>query len=196
MSDNSGTEKMDTKVGSPEFVPTPERISQYLEQNSAEVETKLRSVSGREKLYEDLAEHENELKEIYPGFDLPALREQLDLVGETLEEKQRFLESAKTPERKNMLQRAFDRVKTFAKKHPIVTTLLVVALAAGAIAGGFYLTGNLELLTTKLGSMKWFAGADAGKILAPGTAGTEILPGGGMGAIPAPTSPAGMGFSG
>src|SRR3989338_2778612 len=100
----------------------------------AQVEAQLARVGGREELYQNLLEHEDDLRETYQEFNSTDLREQLDLVGDTLEQKKRYLEDVQSPEKKGLFRRAWEKVKGFAKDHPIVTTLLVLALAAGGVA--------------------------------------------------------------
>ncbi len=173
----------------PAFIPTPERISQYLERNTQEVEAQLSSVDGRRQLAQELGSHEADLRKTYPDFRADRLERELDRVGTTLTEKRRFLEQIQVPEKKNLFRRAFDRVKTFAKKHPVVTTLAVVALTAAGVAAGFYLTGNWELLMSRVGLSKIFTGAKAAETLVPPTPVTPPLPGGGVYDIPAPIMP-------
>lgn len=173
----------------PEFIPTPERVSQYLEMDHEQVLAELQSVEGRQRLHQTLVEHEEDLRTLYPTFDPVALQSQLDLVGETLSEKERFLRDAESPEKKGMFRRAWDSVKGFAKKHPVVTTLLVASLAAAGVAGGFYLTGNWELLLNSIGLQKILGGAGAAEELLPVTPPTPPLPGGGIFEVPPPMSP-------
>lgn len=178
------------------FIPTPERVSQYLERNTQEVMTQMESVDGREKLYTDLLVHQEALEKVYPEFNPNELRRQLDLVGDTLSQKKLFLEQVKSPEKKRIFRRAFDRVKGFAKKHPVITTLLVLSLAASGVAAGFYLTGNWELLMTSTGLRKIFGGAKAARELIPLTPQTPLLPDGGVFEVPLPTSPPDLGHTG
>ncbi len=187
--------KEDRDVETPRhFIPTPEAISQYLENIKVEEVAKLlASVEKRREVYDRIMEHEEDIREFDPSFDAEQLRTQLDLVGETLQQKQRFLEEVKSPEKKGLLRRAWEKVKGFAKRHPVVTTLLVLALAASGVAAGFYLTGNWELLMTKVGLDKILGGAKAAEELIPPTLPTEPLPGGGIFEIPPPTSPTDLG---
>lgn len=171
------------------FIPTPERVSQYLEMNSQEVTAQLESVDGRDRVYQNLLQHETDLRKLDPGFNPEELRRQLDLVGDTLSQKKRFLEQVQAPEKKGLLRRAWESVKGFAKRHPIVTTLLVLALAAGGVATGFYLAGKWELLMNATGLSKIFGGVEAAKELIPPTPPTPPLPGGGIFEVPPPTSP-------
>ena len=60
-------------------------------------------------------------------------------------------ESAESGEDRGFWGAAWDKLASLPKKHPIITTLLVVAGTAAAIAGGFYLAGELEWLLAKIG---------------------------------------------
>ncbi|MDD5469606.1 MAG: hypothetical protein PHO92_02285 [Candidatus Peribacteraceae bacterium] len=180
----------ETKVEAPKsFIPTPERLSQYLEMNIAEVDTALRSVEGRETLYSRIVEHEEDLKQLYPDFNPNGLREQLDLIGDVLRQKEAYMKDVSSPEKKGLFRRAWDRVKGFAKRHPIVTALLAIAGIAAAVAGGFYLTGNWELFLTSTGLSKVFGSVDAaGEMITP-TPYTPMAPGAGELHVPAPADP-------
>lgn len=160
----------------------------------AEVQAQLKSVEGRRALHKQLMEHEDDLKTTYPTFDGSELQTHLDLVGSTLEEKERFLMQAESGEKKGLLRRAFDRVKNFAVHHPVVTTLGVAALAAGGVAAGFYLAGEWELLMTSTGLARVFGGARAATELIPPTPPTPPLPGGGVFEVPTPAIPPDLGI--
>ena len=151
--------------GSPEvvkkFVPTPERVSQFLERDSKKVTQELASVEGRKAILKELQSHEKDLKKIYPTFDSKELEYQLDLVGDTLAQKEKFLKEVQSPEKQGFFKRAWNRVKGFAKKHPIVTTVLVLAAAAATVAGAAYLAGGFEALLAKLGLSKLTAATQA-----------------------------------
>jgi hypothetical protein len=177
------------------FVPTPERVSQLLELKTDAVMQQMQSVEGREALYQNLLEHADHIKtEIDPRFDPERLRPQLELAGETLSQKERFLKATQAPEKKGIFRRSWERVKGFAKKHPIVTTLLVLALVAGGTAGAFYLTGNWELFLSSTGLKKILQGMKAGRELIPPTPQTPQLPDGGMFEIPPGTTPPDLGI--
>jgi hypothetical protein len=128
-----------------EFIPTPERVSQYLEMNIEEVMVQMKSVEGREELYTNLLEHQQDLQQLYPDFRPERLKQHIDLAGETLAQKERFLRDIESPEKKGMFRRAWDSVRGFAKKHPVVATALVAALIAGGVGGALYLSGTLQL---------------------------------------------------
>lgn len=175
------------------FVATPERVSQYLELKADEVTAQMKSVEGRQELFNRLMEHEEDLRTDHDDFHPEALRSQLDTAGETLQAHERYLESIQTPENKSILRRAWDSVKAFPKNHPVVTGLLAAAAVAGSIAAGFYFTGNWELLMATTGLGKIIGGAEAAGELIPPTAPTAPLPGGGLFEIPPPTSPPDIG---
>lgn len=139
------------REASSRFVPTPERLSPYLERNGAEIEAQLASVDGRDQVYQEMMKHEAELKKLDPSFDPESLRRDLDLVSDTLTEKKRFLTEVEKPERRSIIRRAFDRIKAFPRKHPIVTVLLVLAAATAAVGAAAYAAGGMELLLAKLG---------------------------------------------
>lgn len=143
---------------SQEFIPTPERVSQYLEMNTEKVLAMLESVEGREKLSRQILEHEDELKKDYPSFRPEALQSQLDLVGETLTQKKKFLEHVKSPEQKGI----FNAVKNWASHHKVVTALLLVALVVGGAAAGIYAAGGMEAVLAKVGLSHLYGAAGAG----------------------------------
>lgn len=179
--------------GSPEvprkFVPTPERLSQYLERKAEVVNTQLTSVEGRKLISAELLKHEADIKKMDPSFDPKQLDHQLELVGETLRQKQRFMTDVKSPEKKGFFKRAWEGVKGFAKKHPIVTTLLVLAAATAAVGGAAYLVGGWEALLAKVGMGHLYGPAGAsGAAEAVGNVinGTKELPNTFLG----PTGPA------
>ncbi|TSC97897.1 MAG: hypothetical protein Greene101449_1066 [Candidatus Peregrinibacteria bacterium Greene1014_49] len=117
----------------PEFIPTPQRVSEYLEMDHEQVLAEMQSVEGRQRLHQTLIEYEEDLRELYPTFSPESLQAQLDLVGETLLEKEQFLRDVDSPEKKGMFRRVWESMKAFPKRHPVITSLLVVALlAAGA----------------------------------------------------------------
>lgn len=133
------------------FIPTPERVSQFLERKSDEVRAQLSSVEGRKQLTQELLKHEAAIKKLDPSFNAKNLEKQLELVGGELKSKEKFMKDVQSPEKKGFFRRSFDKVKGFVKKHPVVTVLLVLALAAGSVAGAAYLAGGWEALIAKVG---------------------------------------------
>ncbi|GEM_PF-3640333 len=127
------------------FIPTPNRISQYLEIKQEEVETQMKSVEGRQALVRQLLEHEEDLRKDHADFQPELLQKQLDEVGETLVANERYLQDIQSPEKKGMFRRAWESVKGFACKHPVVTTMGVLTLLAGGVGGALYLSGYLQL---------------------------------------------------
>lgn len=176
------------------FIPTPERVSQYLELKTDEVTAQMKSVEGRQELVRQLLEHEEDLKNDHADFQPELLQTQLDEVGNALTANELYLQDIQSPEQKGMFRRAWESVKGFAKAHPVVTTLLIASLAAGGVAGGFYLTGNWELLMATTGLSKIFGAAEAAGELVPPTPLTPPLPGGGVFEIPPPISPPDLGI--
>lgn len=145
------------------FIPTPERLSQYLEMNIQEVASALKSVEGRQTIYQKLMEHEQDLLVIDPTFNPDLLREQLDLAGEVLREKERFLQDVQSPEKKGIFKRAWEKMKGFAGRHPLVMTLLVLALSVGGVALVHQLLSSVELAQTGLNAdvvKKFLEGTD------------------------------------
>ena len=173
---------------SPKFVPTPERLSQYLEMNIKEVAASLQSVAGRQMLFDKLMEHEQDILTIDPTFDPELLREQLELAGEVLRQKERYLQDMESPEKKGLLSRSWEKMKGFGKRHPFVTALLVTGLAASVaaagIAAGYNLTGNWALLMSKLGLDAEQASAAVGGAMNAAEPITESLKGLGTAAVP------------
>jgi HD superfamily phosphohydrolase len=133
------------------FIPTPERLAPYLSQKDEEIMTQLGSVEGREQVFQELLKHEEELRKVDPSFNPESLRRDLDLVSETLDEKQKFVNELEKPERKGIVRRTFGHLKNFAKKHPVVTVLLMAAAAVAVVGGAAYAAGGIELLLAKLG---------------------------------------------
>lgn len=177
------------------FVPTPERLSQYLERNIKDVVTELESVDGREKIYRNLLDHEEEIRKIDPTFDSEILRRQLDLVAETLQQKQRFLETVQEPkskEKQGFWTWAWEKIKSvllFPVRHPAITLLL---LAAAAAAIGMYYSGLGNTLLEWLPNYSDKAAAVAGEA-APATTAEMALPGTGQfGGVAPPTLPKGL----
>jgi hypothetical protein len=167
-----------------EFIPTPQRISEYLELKTDDVEAQMKSVEGRKALYEQLLTHEDSLRQNHENFDPMALQTQLDNAGEALSANERYLQQVRSPEQKGMFQRAWETVKGFPRNHPVVTAVLAAATLAGGVAAGFYLTGNWEMLMTSVGLATRSATADIGggmPVLEPTL---PPLPGAGTGAIP------------
>ncbi|MBT5237264.1 hypothetical protein HOL63_02740 [Candidatus Peregrinibacteria bacterium] len=172
-----------------EFIPTPDRLSQYLEMDIGETIARLTSVEGRQVIFKDIEENQEHLREIYPEIDFDKVRHDLDVVGETLQKKEDFLESM--DEEQGLLRRAWEHVKKFPKKHPVVTALLAAALVTGTIATGFYMAGEWELFMSSVGLDKVLGGAGAAGELIPPTPSTPALPGGGMFEVVPPSTPPG-----
>ncbi len=177
-------------TGRERFYPTPERLSQYLERSYQQVTTSLRSVEGRERLYRDLLRHEDDLRSRDPHFSASELRQQLDMVGETLNEKRSYLnnvdraERARSSDSPSVLERV-KNVITYPFRHP-VKTLLVLAGAAGLVGLAYYFLGDLLLKYLPNYSGK---AANVAKALVPGATEEMVLPGQGQFAFPQATPP-------
>ena len=165
----------------PKFVPTPEKVSGFLNQRTEEITAQLQSVDGRKKIYDGLVEHEADIKKLDPSFDSSDLKHQLDLVGGTLTQKKKFMEDVKSPEKEGFFKRSFNRVKNFAKNHPVASLLLVLALTAAGIGGAAYLAGGIEALLAKVGMAHIAAAATAaeplGSVVSPGVVPPLAVPG-------------------
>ena len=187
----------------PNHVEFKERIADY---DRDRIHTMLKSVEGQHELVDLLVSQQDTLQEVGVNIDPTVLQSQIEMVGATLEDMEQYDElvreaeglaqetgeaAKEAEESPGMFRRALNAVGGFAKKHPIVTTLLVTALAAAGVAAGFYFTGNWELLMTSVGLDKWIGGAGAAGELIPPTPTTPPLPGGGVFEIPPPTSPPG-----
>ena len=120
--------------------------------NIEEVRAELTSVEGRKSLYGRIVEHEDDLKEIYPDFNPDGLQEQLELIGDVLHQKEEYMKDVTSPEKKGLFRRAWDNVKSFAKNHPVITTLLVIALIAAGGAVAWKLMSAAEVAQTGAGA--------------------------------------------
>ncbi len=84
-------------------------------------------------------------KDVFPGIAADQLKQDLESLSEYLDElaylqraHENYKNDVQSPEKAGMLRSAFESVKGFAKRHPVVTTLL----AAAAAVGGVYLAWN------------------------------------------------------
>jgi uncharacterized protein YhaN len=95
-------------------------------------------------------------EEIFPGVEAKQLKDDLDALDKHLNEYAHELEylqrvhenydkDRKSPEKAGMLRSALERVKEFAKDHPVVVTLLAAAAVAAGVGGALYLSGALQL---------------------------------------------------
>ena len=158
----------------------------YLGLKADEVGTQLKSVQGRQQVFDVLMQKEAAIRQEYPNFKSGELRSQLDAAGEALVAHERYLKDVSSPEKKGMFRRAWDAIKSFPRKHPVVIALLVAALIAGGIAGGLYLAGYWETVMASVGLNKIMGMAKSIGELAPVTPETVPLPGGGMYDVPPP----------
>jgi hypothetical protein len=144
------------------FMPTPERVSQFLELKTEEVRVQMKSAEGRKQLLSQLTTHIDDLQEAHPDINPLQLSEQLDLVGETLVAEDKFMKKVNEPEKKGLFTRVWESVKSFPGKHPWVTTGLVLASIFGGVAGAYYLAGGWEALATNVGLGHLFGAEGAG----------------------------------
>ena len=168
------------------FVATPERVSAYVGLKEKEVATQLKSVQGRQDIFDKLIKNEGAIRKNHADFKPEELRSQLDAAGEALVAHERYLKDVSSPEKKGMFRRAWDAIKSFPRKHPVITALLVAALIAGGVAGGLYLAGYWETVVASVGLNKIMGMAKSIGELAPVTPETVPLPGGGMYDVPPP----------
>lgn len=94
------------------------------------------SVGDRKNLADRLKKMDPKLNGNVDGLieDLGIYKVEIDRKHEWKEKK-----SAELP--KGLLGRTWNRVKEFAKKHPIITSVAAIGLIAGAIATGLYMSG-------------------------------------------------------
>lgn len=135
----------------PPFRATPEVLSQYLELKTDEVIAQMQSVEGRKALFDKLMEHEKDLRKVH-AFNPEELRRQLEVAGEAVAAKEKFMKDVKSPEKKGLFRRAWENIKGFPRKHPVITVLLIAALAAGGYAAwhsyGHVVMEGLHTLST------------------------------------------------
>lgn len=168
------------------FIPTPERVSQYLELKAEEVSAQMKSVNGRQELFAKLMEHEADLRRDHADFNPESLRMQMDATGEALQAESTYLKDVKSPEKKGLFKRAWESIKGFPRKHPIVTTVLAAALVAGGL---YYAWGYLGSIIN-IPNVAEGAGAVANEIIAPTGGAFEAVPQSGIAlpsTIPAPS---------
>lgn len=134
-----------------DFIPTPERISQYLELKLDEVRTQMSTEQGLSSLHDQLLVHEEDLLRDHPGFNPEQLKTKMELVAATLESNERYVKEIQSPQEKGMFQRAWQTLKSFPHDHPVVTALLAAAAIAGGIAAGLYAAGNMEMVLQSVG---------------------------------------------
>lgn len=145
------------------FIATPERVSKYLDLKSEEVLSQMKSVEGRRTLFEQLMQKEELLKRDHDGFDAKSLHHQLEAAGEALGANERYMKDIRSPEKKSVMRRAWETIKGFPRKHPVVT-LILAAAAAGGLASylGYLPAMNFEAWWQKLKGLAGFGGGVGG----------------------------------
>lgn len=127
------------------FIPTPNRLAQLLERSEKEVLVQLESAQGRQDIVKELLDNADALRKMHADFRPELLQEQVDEVVELLGANERYLKDMQSPEKKSMFRRAWESVKGFPRKHPVVTALAALAILTGGIAGGLYLAGYFQM---------------------------------------------------
>lgn len=177
--DSPDTSPDNNQEGVHTFLPTPNRVSQYLELKTEEVEAQMQSVEGRREIYDLLVQHEEDLKVAYPDFSSDQLRVQLDLVGETLTSMEKFTESMQHEQ--GIFHRALESAVDFAKRRPITTAAVLIlttlAAAAGGVAAAAYFAGGMESLLASVGLSHLYGSAGAAE--ASAIIGEKIIEGAG-----------------
>ncbi|MBU0766589.1 hypothetical protein KKF55_02285 [Patescibacteria group bacterium] len=142
----------------PNQVEFKERIA---DMDAERISTLLQSVEGQEELCDLLINQHDSFQQVDVNFDPEELKSHVELVGATLKDMQEYDElirqvegvdpeaeiTVDTPEAQKKLglfRRALGSVGGFAKKHPIVTTVLAAGLVSGSVAGVLYLSGYLS----------------------------------------------------
>jgi hypothetical protein len=144
----------------------------------------LQTVKGRDRLFEEFMKHEDQIRQEHPDFDPDILREQIDAQGEMRLAKRGLLEDANTPEKKGIWKRAWEAVKSFPRKHPFITTALILA----AVAGGGYLAWKYLVNVIPVPDVAKPAAAVAEKVVAPTGGAFDAIPAGNI-VGPAPAMP-------
>ena len=146
-----------------EFIPTPNRIAQFLELKTDEVEAQMKTREGCNTLYYQLLVHEDVLRRDHKNFNPESLRRQMDYSRQALESKGRYMQEIRSPEKRGIFGRAWETIKAFPRKHPYVTAALAATAVIGAIAAGIYFSGYWGTLMAASGLKKW-AGNAAEKV--------------------------------
>lgn len=193
----SAFEILRQRPGSQEF---KERIA---DMDSERIASLMQSVEGQEELVDILMNQQDTLVEADPNLrvDPENLQSQVQLVGASLRDMQDYdtlireaeetveAEAEEDQERIGLFRRALRGVKGFAKRHPVVASILVVGLTAAAVAGsvalGYYLTGNWAALMTKVGLSAENTALEVGGAMDAMEPVVENLPGAGAYSTPA-----------
>lgn len=140
----------------PSFLATPEKVSDVTELQTEEVMTELKSVEGRQRLFDQIMAKEALVRQVHPDFDPEELRTQLDSAGEALAAQEKYLEDMKSPEKKGLFSRAWETIKKY-KKTAIIASIVALVLL---VAGGMYM-GWIPTSLGWVGSGGWFGAGEA-----------------------------------
>jgi len=148
-------------------------ILQYLGPERYEI-SHLLDRDKRRQIFERL---QKKREDFFPGVAAEQLEKDLDVLSEyldTLAFMQRahksYKQDTQSPEKAGMFQRAFESVKGFAKRHPVVTTLLAAAAAVG-VAGYYYWP---QIIALAQGVWEARGLAAAGEVAEAAEAGTAL----------------------
>jgi hypothetical protein len=115
------------------------------------------------------------------------LRREIDGLLDRSRDELQHLAPSREFEKKTEKKGIVTRMLNFARKHKFITALLVIAAAAGGVAGGFYLTGNWELLMSNVALLRRQLSTGVGAALPLLDSATQALPGTGAEGVPGGT---------
>lgn len=153
------------------FIPTPEKISPLMgpDFKIEELHGEFKSVEGRNRIFQQIMQNEEQLRLVDPKFNPENLRMQLEAVGEALSAEERFFQQQNVPEKKTLFKRAMETVTGFPRNHPVLTAVLLISILAGMALNMGWLNG----LGFGTGSGSWWNGISnwfTGSAVAEGTA--------------------------
>lgn len=178
-------ENMPGRLSAEAFVPTPEKVSAYMGPDCKieELHGEFKSAEGRSRIFDQIVLNEEQIRQIDPSFSRAKVRMQLDAIGEALSAEERFFEAQKIPEKKSMFTRAIHTITSFPRRHPVLTTVFLVAVLAGMALNMGWIKGFG--LGSGLGS--WFGagaeGAAAAEVAGEGAAAAGVAEAGAAEAV-------------
>lgn len=148
------------------FIPTPEKVSEYMGPDFKidEIHGEFKSAEGRQRIFEQIMVNEEQIRAVDPNFDPEKVRMQLDAVGEALTAEEKFFKQEKLPESKGMFARAWESITSFPRKHKVLTAIFLIAVLAGMAINLGWING----LGFGSGMGNWFGGAAAAEGAAAG----------------------------